>query len=257
MSEQLRKKLFDYHAQPPASAWDKINVILDENSEHQLSNKLLQYEVNPPAVVWDSISASLNEKEKPVVPFKIRYLKPLNYATVAAALIGIVVFASLLVNKKSVSEDVTLSPVINQDIAAPALPADTEKQINTFIEGDGNSNSHGMVYANIKKASHKKALPLYAQSSIAPLTELTNQVVQHNYPIETSTFLDRYIIFSKSSGDAFRLSKKLYHLFNCSDTDENCKENIEAIQQRMADPALMASADFSGVLDLIKNMNKN
>ena len=99
MSEQLRKKLFDYHAQPPASAWDKINVILDENSEHQLSNKLFQYEVNPPAVVWDNISASLSEKAKPVVPFKIRYLKPLNYAAVAAALIGIVVFAATVLLK--------------------------------------------------------------------------------------------------------------------------------------------------------------
>jgi len=255
VSEQLKHKLFDYHAQPPANAWNKINHSLNENIDHRVSDKLLQYEVNPPRVVWNNISSSLNENEKPVVPLKIRFLKPLKYATVAAALISIVVLVSLLANRNPVSEDVAISPVINQNMPTPVLPADTEKQTKTFIENNGFNKSHEMVYANNNKPSHI-ALPLYAESSLTPFTELTNQVIRHNYPIETSTLLDRYIIFSKSSGDAFRLSRKLYHLFKCSDTDENCKENIEAIQQRMADPALMASADFSGVLDLINNMNK-
>jgi len=162
---------------------------------------------------------------------------------------------SLLANRNPISEDVAISPVINQNMPTPVLPADTEKQTETFIENNGFNKSHEMVYTNNNKPS-QRALPLYAESSLTSFTELTNQVIRHNYPIETSTLLDRYIIFSKSSGDAFRLSRKLYHLFKCSDTDENCKENIEAIQQRMADPSLMASADFSGVLDLINNMNK-
>ena len=255
MSEQLKHKLFDYHAQPPANAWNKLNNSLNENSDHRVSERLLQYEVNPPDLVWNNISASLNENEKPVAPFKIRFLKPLKYATVAAALISIVVLVSLFANRNPVSEDVAISPVINQNMPTPVLPADTEKQTETFVENNGFNKSHEMVYTNNIKPSHR-ALPLYTESSFTPFTELTDQVVRHNYPIETSVLLDRYIIFSKSSGDAFRLSRKLYHLFKCSDTDENCKENIEAIQQRMADPALMASADFSGVLDLIKNMNK-
>ena len=256
MSEQLRHKLFNYYAQPPANARNKINSALNENGDDQLSDRLLQYEVNPPKLIWDNISASLNKNEKDIVPFKIRFFKSVKYVAVAAALISIVVFVSLFVNRKAISEEVGLSPVINQNITPPVLPADTEKQTNISIETDGYNKSLVMVYTNNKKASNKRVLPLYGQFPNAQLTDLTNQVIRHNYPIETSTLLDRYIIFSKSSGDAFRLSKKLYHLFNCSDTDENCKENIEAIQLRMADPALMASADFSGVLDLIKNMNR-
>ena len=256
MSQQLKNKLFDYYAQPPVNAWDKINATLNENSDHRVSDKLLRYEVNPPALMWDNISASLNEDEKPVTPFKIRFLKPLKYAAVAASIISIIVLMSLFVSRNPASGDVTKSPVNNKNLATPVLPADTEKQTDTFIENDSYTKSHEMVYTHNNRTSHKRVLPLYPQSSVSPLTELTNQVTGHNYPIETSIVLDRYIIFSKSSGDAFRLSRKLYHLFNCSDTDENCKENIQAIQQKMADPTLMASADFSGILDLIKNMNK-
>lgn len=255
MSKQLQHKLFDYYAHPPPDVWDKINGALNENSDLQFAERLVQYEVAAPPFIWDAIAVSLNEKETPVVTFRKRFIKPLRYSGAAAALIGIAVLVSLFINKKSVSEEVALSPIIKKNTPSSVLPAVTEKQTETFIENNGYYKSHDVVYTNNKKAFHKRALPLYAHSSVAPITELTNQVIKHNYPIETSTLLDRYLIFSTSSGDAFRLSRKLYHLFNCSDTDENCKENIEAIQQKMADPALMASADFSGILDLIRNMN--
>lgn len=257
MSEQLQHKLFHYHEQPPATTWDKINAALTENGDHLGSDKLIQYEEAPPPFIWDKISTALNENKAPGVLLKKPNVKTFRYSATAAAVIGVAVLISLVVSRKSVSEDVATSPVTKQNILSPVLPADTEKQTDTFIEINRGSKSHDMVYTGNKKVPLKRAMPLYAHSSVAPLTELTNHVVKHNYPIETSGSLNRYIIFSKSSGDAFRLSRKLYHLFKCSDTDENCKENIEAIQQRMADPALMASADFSGVLDLINNMNKN
>ena len=254
MSEQLKNKLFDYSAQPDANAWDKINNSLNENIDQRISDRLLQYKVNAPNLVWNKISASLNENKKTVAPFKIRFPKPLKYAAIAAALLSIIVLVSLLANRKPVIENVVIAPVTNKNISTPVLPADTENRHDTFIENDASNKSNEIVHTSTNKPSHRP-LPLYAKSSFAPFKELNNQVVRHNYPIETSTFLDRYIIFSKSSGDAFRLSRKLYHLFNCSETDENCKENIEAIQQRMADPSLMASADFSGIVDLINNMN--
>lgn len=255
MSKQLQHKLFHYHAQPQADVWDKINVALDENSNHQFPEKLFQYEITPPPFIWESISVVLNKNETPAALFRKRLIKPFRYIAAAAALIGIAVLVSLLINKKSVLEEVTLSPVIKQNISSPIIPANTEKRTNSFIENSGHNKSNELVFTNTRKGFIKKALPLYAHSPVIALQELTDHVVTHNYPIETSTRLDRYIIFSKSSGDAFRLSRKLYHLFACSDTDKNCKENIEAMQHKMADPALMASADFSGILDLIRNMN--
>ncbi len=255
MSKQLQHKLFHYHTLPPADVWNKINLALDEKSDQQFSERLFQYEVTAPTFMWDIIAVSLNEKETQVTRLTKRFVKPLRYSAAAAALIGIAVLVSLLINKKSVSEEVALSPVIKQKISSPVSSATKEKQADSFIENSGNNKSSDIVYSNNKKTFIRKALPLYTHSAVTALNELTDHVVTHNYPIATSTVLDRYIIFSKSSGDAFRLSRKLYHLFACSDTDENCKENIEAMQQRMADPTLMASADFSGILDLIRNMN--
>jgi hypothetical protein len=44
-------------------------------------------------------------------------------------------------------------------------------------------------------------------------------------------------------------------LFACSDVNEKCRENIELMQQQMASPSIMASADFSGLLDLLQSIN--
>ena len=205
MSEQLQHKLFHFHAQPPATTWDKINAALNENGDHLVSDKLLQYEEAPPPFTWDKISTALNENKAPIISLKKPYVKAFRYSAAAAAVIGVAVLISLLVGRKSGSADVATSPVTKQNILSPVLPADTEKQTDTFIEiREGNKS--GWVYTGNKKASLKRALPLYAQSSEGPFTELTNHVIKHNYPIETSSFLNRYIIFSKSSGDAFRLS---------------------------------------------------
>ena len=76
----------------------------------------------------------------------------------------------------------------------------------------------------------------------------------HNYQIEKTDLLDRYIIFSKTPGEAFRLSKKLFDLFACSDDDENCKHNIQVMQQKLATSSVMAATDFPGVLDLLQNI---
>lgn len=255
MSKHLHHKLFHYHTQPPADVWNKINLALDEKTDQPFSERLHQYEVTAPTFMWNMIAASLNENDTQVIPLTKRYVKPLRYSAVAAALIGIAVLVSLLINKKSVSEEVTLFPAIKLEVSPPLSSATKEKQADRFTENSANNDRSDRVSSNNKKTFIKKALPLYSYTAVSDLTELTNHVVTHNYPIETSIVLDRYIIFSKSSGDAFRLSRKLYHLFACSDTDENCKEKIEIMQQKMADPTLMASADFSGILDLIRNMN--
>jgi hypothetical protein len=80
-------------------------------------------------------------------------------------------------------------------------------------------------------------------------------VIDHSYPIEEPEYMNRYIIFSEAPGEAFRLSKKLFDLFACSDYNKTCKENIEAVQQKMLDPSIMASADFSSVMDALQIMN--
>jgi hypothetical protein len=81
------------------------------------------------------------------------------------------------------------------------------------------------------------------------------QVIANNYTIVNSDFLDRYTIFSKTTGEALKISKKLFNLFLCSEKNEFCKLNIEMVQGQLASPSVLASADFSGVMDLLQSMN--
>jgi hypothetical protein len=252
MDDQLKNRIFNYNAQPPDDVWDKINSGLDEESAQHFTGKLIKYELAPPPFVWDNVVASLDKNESTVIPFRKRFSKPLRYSTAAACLIGIAVFVSLLINKRSVSGEVANTPGVKQNISI-INPAENTKQLPDSPLQNSDPVNYDLV--TIKKAHAKKVSLLHSPSAANNLDERTNHVVSHNYPIKTSTELDRYIIFSTTTGEAFRLSKKLFDLFACSSDNENCRQNIEYMQQRMASPAIMASADFSGLMDILQTMN--
>jgi hypothetical protein len=126
MSE-LQHKMYNYEVNPPASAWEKIVVSLDEShltdkfpsalqhavstppagawekiaaslGELQLSDQypatLYNLEAAPPASTWEKIEATLDKKETPVVPMKRGIPVFVRYA-VAAMLIGAIAFATI------------------------------------------------------------------------------------------------------------------------------------------------------------------
>ena len=252
MSQQLQHKLLNYNAQPPAQVWDNISIELDNSKEDKLSERITNYELTPPSFVWDKITVALDESETPVVPIKNRFSRPLKYSSAAAGLIAIAILVSLLINKKSVSE-VVITPDIKENIASPVTPTISEKQPQVSLEKPDNDKS-GLVYNTNVERHTTKILPLHAFSSSA-LNKRSARVVDHSYPIENPEYIDRYIIFSEAPGEAFRLSKKLFDLFACSDYNTTCKENIEAVQQKLLDPSIMASGDFSGVMDALQIMN--
>ena len=251
MNKQLQHKLFNYHAQPPAKVWDKIAFELDNQSEKPLPEKLANYELEPPPFVWDNIAALLNEEVVLVVPFKKRFSKPFKYSTAAASLIALAVLVSLLINKKSVS-GVAFAPRIQQNTSTVAPPAPLELT-DSLTKVNNYNRKNDIVFVHNKKKSANQALSIHA-NSFTTLEKRTDKILLHNYQIEKTDLLDRYIIFSKTPGEAFRLSKKLFDLFACSDDDENCKHNIQVMQQKLATSSVMAATDFPGVLDLLQNI---
>jgi hypothetical protein len=254
LSKQLQHKLLQYNAQPPAQVWDKISIELDNSKEDIFSERMVNYELTPPSFIWDKITAALDENETPVVPIRNRFSRPLKYSSAAAGLIAIAILVSLLINKRSVSE-VASTPDTKQNIASPVTPTITEKQPQVSFENPDKNKSESLVYNNNIERTSTKILPLHAYSSYSALKKRATRVIDHSYPIEEPEYMNRYIIFSETPGEAFRLSKKLFDLFACSDYNKTCKENIEAIQQKMLDPSIMASADFSGVMDALQIMN--
>lgn len=252
MNEQLKNKIFNYNVPAPDGVWDKINNALDEELSENFTDKLIKYELAPPSSVWNKVAVSLDENEVTVIPFKKRFSKVLKYSAAAACLAGIAVLVSLLINKQSVSSETANSPGVKQNVLTIKPSNGTSPTPDTFLQ---NSDPVDHDLASAKKISTKKVSLLHAPASANSLEERTDYMISHNYPIQTPNELDRYIIFSTTTGEAFRLSKKLFDLFACSSNNEICRENIESMQQQMASPTMMASADFSGLMDILQNMN--
>lgn len=64
MNDSFQHKLYNHTELPPASAWEKIALALDEShSSDKFISTLQNAVVNPPASAWASIAASLEELE--------------------------------------------------------------------------------------------------------------------------------------------------------------------------------------------------
>jgi hypothetical protein len=71
----------------------------------------------------------------------------------------------------------------------------------------------------------------------------------------------RYVTLAHVDGTKVRLSKKVYPVINCAqNTGEGnwskCKENIQALQAKMATSVSASSTDFGGLLDMLKDLEE-
>jgi len=169
MSEELKRKLYNYEVNPSAEMWNKIAASLDEeiNAEFpqalydaesipppstwnkiasaldqaEYPTKLYNLEVSPPANAWEKISNALDEEKilpsiaprKRVVPF-VRY-------AVAATVIGAVAFGSIkLLNQKSTTRSVASKPgksqAVTPAIIQPNGQKDSSGQASTRVSND-------------------------------------------------------------------------------------------------------------------------
>jgi hypothetical protein len=72
------------------------------------------------------------------------------------------------------------------------------------------------------------------------------------------SLVNRYFVHTDQRGAPVRFSSKLYDLFECSDewTESECAQQIRLWQQKAATSAMYASADFTGVLEILKSMQQ-
>ena len=253
MSNHLQHKLFNYHAQPRAEVWEKISVALDDESERPFPERLINYELEPPPFIWDNIAASLIEEEVPVIPFKKRFSKPIRYGAVAASLLFAALLINLLLTKKSMSGE---GAITSANHSAPILQPSrkTLEDANNINLADGNETTSAFTHTNREGDMPIRITAL--RSNNKKVNPRFNQVVANNNNSAAEfELLDRYSIFSKNTGEAFKVSKKLLNLFICSEVNEYCKLNIEMVKGRMASSSVLASTDFPGVLELLQSMN--
>lgn len=170
MNDSFPHKLYNYTAEPPASAWEKIALALDEShltntftatlqnavanppasawasiaaslEELELSTKypatLANMEVAPPATAWEKISQSLNTEEESPVKEQRRIFPVLRYAA-AAVFVGFVAFGAvkLLNNKKEGQELASKTAVPGKENTSSPLnndPAITSDQVTEEV----------------------------------------------------------------------------------------------------------------------------
>src|SRR5215831_3851323 len=160
MSDELKKKLYDYEVSPPIAAWDKIAAALDEQISAEFSKKmynlesvphnnvwdniakeleteeqekysltLYNLEIDPPAKAWEKISVALDENNLPQIPSKRKIISFVKYAA-AACVIGIISFGAIkLLNQKTTTHAVASKTVLPQKNSSSDQPADQKKSL--------------------------------------------------------------------------------------------------------------------------------
>lgn len=254
MSEELQHKLFHFEAKPPAHLWNKIAESMNVEMNQEFPERLFHFQMAPPEHVWTKIETELDKISTPVIEIK-KHSKILQYGSAAAILFGAALLINLLLNKKSSGEINGSIITTNQSFSSPGEPAinQTENIAPSNLLANTQTKKTNSLYTR-RNGSKQPVVTLKARESTS-LAKRAGVIVPKDFPILQTKMADRYIVFSKATGEAVRLSKKIFSLFACSDNIEDCRQNIESAQQQMASPAMMASTDFNAVLDLLQNMN--
>ncbi len=192
MSEELKRKLYDYEVSPPEKMWNKIAAALDEEISAQFPKKLYEVEVNPTDGVWNKIATALEsgikeeypaklynlevappfntwqkisaaleeEKTLPQIPSKRRIIPFVRYA-VAACFLGIVAFGALkLVNRKTTNRVVADKTVTPKNVSPTIIQPDSNK--NSSVEAipalSNNLPKQGTALVKTNVVSRKKSL---------------------------------------------------------------------------------------------------
>lgn len=156
------KKLYDAEVTPPEGNWEKIAAVLDTPAADPYPVKLLNLEVEPPAAVWSGIAAALDEeKTLPQIPAKRRINPFIKYAA-AACLIGLIAFGAVrIINSSSSNTTTPEAKVDNNKNNTPAntvtlTPEQQQPQNNTEEKPSNNLPEPKVVLAsNENKQQHK------------------------------------------------------------------------------------------------------
>lgn len=255
MSSQLQHKLLNYEAPPPEGVWNKITASLDENILLTLSRKLYQYEAEPSVTVWQTISSQLDnsvKQEAKVVPFHIRYRRPLKYSAAVAIFALIALVTSLFVSKKTESE------VPAQGVASSVIKKDStnspveSKEENSVAQLSGTNKPEHLI-ARSKISSIKQ--DEYQSSSSSSFESFLPQQAERNEMVSSSIPSDKYMIYSDGDGNVVRLPKKIFSAFACPAEDIMCKQKLQQLKQKFAASAM--TADFTGLLQILKSLQEN
>jgi hypothetical protein len=254
MSSQLQHKLLHYEVQPPEGVWNKIAASLEEKISLSLSEKLYQYKQDPSPAVWQNIVAQLNtgtsEKTK-VVPFYIRYRRPLKYSGAVAIFIFLAVLTSLFISKKTESEVPAEGIVRNNNTKKDSAKIPEDSDENTSIQVKESSKPERTIAKSKVSEGRKEE----SQTSLSFIENFLPRQAEKNEIVRSSINADKYMMYSDEDGNVIRLPKKIFSAFACPAEDLICKQRLQQLREKFA--ASATTADFTGLLQILKSLQEN
>lgn len=256
MSNQLQHKLLSYEVHPPEGVWNKIAASLDENISFTVSEKLFNYEEEPSRLVWQSISSQLENsipEQAKVVPFYIRYRRPLKYSGAVAIFIFLAMMTSLFITKKTESE------IPPQGISNTTTQKDSSKPSSDISKGNSsvaqlsekNKSEHLIARSKVSRIRQEED----QTSSASSFESFLPQQAEKNEMVSSSVPSDKYMMYSDGDGNVVRLPKKIFNAFACPTEDVICKQKLQQLKEKFAASAM--TADFTGVLQILKSLQEN
>jgi|SRR5689334_4587521 len=131
INAEFPQKLYTIEETPPAGLWNKIEQQLEKDDKEKYSAKLYDVEVAPPAEAWNKILSSLDEeKTSSQINPGTRIISFVRYA-VAACLVGLIAFGTFkLINQKTGSGPVAIKGVLPQkDSSTPSNQGATQESV--------------------------------------------------------------------------------------------------------------------------------
>lgn len=261
MSSNWEHKLFNYQAEPPASAWDAIAKDLDKEKV-AYPDKLYNYQQTPPPALWQKIEAGLPVTTGRVVaiPARRNISRYAAAAVILLALIGIAYFAApdnnqtvAGTNNSSTAAPVTAPPKVKRETEYFNVPPHVATAAAT-----GSPQKNNPTYTAIEKVKRKVRQKLAGVNlPIEPIYASVLAVAPKEKNMVDAERTDRYMIATTDDGAPVRLPKKVYSAFACPDdepTRQACELQLTLLQQKMS---ASLTTDFAQFLDLLKNLQEN
>src|SRR4030095_1217122 len=188
MSEELKRKLYNYEAEPPEVVWNRIVTDLDQEINAEFPQKLYDLEQTPRSELWDRIEQGLEKGGKEQYPEKLynieiapppqawnkilmlldeekslpgtkkgRIVSFVRYAA-AACIIGVISFGAFkLLNQTTGNKAVAIKTVAPQKDSSPTLNQNPTQQPIPSVSNNLPKESSSLAQTESKH--RKKTLP--------------------------------------------------------------------------------------------------
>jgi len=233
ITAEFPEKLYQLEVTPPANAWSKIEDGLQESAKEQYPAKLYNIQVTPPAATWNRISTLLDEENVPSKTFSRGRIIPFVRYAAAAAIVGLIAFGAFrLLNQKTGA-----GPVATKEVL-PAKDSGVNQHGTQQLVPPVDNLPKEPALARTESKSKRKNLPepaTYMTQMAATLSNAngTGSVSDFRHASLTGAIpgncsqisdADPYLMFMNPDGYLIRISKKLAEALGCIYTNGNSDE---------------------------------